>query len=137
MQGGWDEGLRGLLHTGAITGYALIAHDGSVNCAYGSLTDDFWQDSPFGGAAAETAAQQFHAAFHTDFSPTNLKLCGQQAVVCQRTDTSLFAVSRCKRLGVLASYLPSGILVSTFGHPHLPQLVLPRVEAVCDLLRRP
>lgn len=55
----------------------------------------------------------------------------------QRSDSSVYAVSRGKQLGCAAHFLPSGILVAVFSKPNLPQTVAPRLEAICDRLRQP
>ncbi|GAB4816272.1 hypothetical protein N2152v2_003318 [Parachlorella kessleri] len=139
MQSSWDTSLQQLLQDGAITGYALISHAGAVACAFGCLSEELC--GPVQGddcrAVANEAVAQLHAAFHTAFFPTHLELCGEKAMVFDKTDTGLFAVSWGKRLGVLARYLPSGILVVTFGRPYLPQRVIPRLEAICEQLRQP
>ena len=69
--------------------------------------------------------------------PDHLDVCGHRAVVVQRSEGSLYAVSRGKQLGMTAHRLPSGILVTVFDRPHLPQAVVPLVEAACDKLRQP
>jgi len=58
-------------------------------------------------------------------------------MIVRKTHSSVYAVSRGKQLGVTAHYLPSGILATTSGRPHLLQEVAPRVEAICDRLRQP
>lgn len=64
-------------------------------------------------------------------------MCGQQAVIVQQSDCSVYAVSWGKALGVTAHYLPCGVLVTTFSKPSLPQTVAPLLEAICDRLRQP
>ncbi|PSC72827.1 Triacylglycerol lipase SDP1 [Micractinium conductrix] len=83
------------------------------------------------------AARQLHAAFHAVEAPPHIDVCGQQAVLVQRSDSSLYAVSRGKALGLTAHYLPSGILAAAFGKPNTLQSVAPQLEAICDALRRP
>lgn len=68
-------------------------------------------------------------------TPPHLDVSGQQAVVVQRSDSSVYAVSRGKQLSLTAHYLPSGILVTVFSKPSLAQAVMPRLEAICDRLR--
>ena len=165
----WDAPLQRLLAAGTLDGYALQAHQpdtpggGDVVAAYGALA---------GGSDATPLLRQLHAAFHAGAEPAALDVCGQHAVVVQRSASSLYAgawrrpahsegpaaalcrcsalnacccphtcplpaVSRGKEVGLVAIFLPAGILSAVFSRPRLLQEVAPQVEAACDPLRHP
>ncbi|KAL4443697.1 hypothetical protein ABPG75_011434 [Micractinium tetrahymenae] len=129
----WDAPLQSLLAQGTLTGYALLDHhSGGCLSTCGAL-QELWGD----GQRPSTACQDLWALFHTTTAPDHLDLGGQHTLVVRRSDSSVYAVSRGKQLGITAHYLPSGILVTASRRPQWLQLVAPQVEAVCDLLRQP
>jgi len=130
----WDGPLRGLLDSGLITGYALITSQGRVEAAEGVLEEEF--RCPSSGRLPDVA-RQFLGLFPppTDQQPY-FHLCGERAVVVRQEEALIQALSRGRRLGVLVSNLPLGVLVSTHGRSRLAQEVVPALERACEALRR-
>ncbi|KAL4447211.1 hypothetical protein ABPG77_007244 [Micractinium sp. CCAP 211/92] len=130
---GWDAPLQSLLALGTLEGYALLDHR-SGGCLFtcGSL-QELWGDDQ----RPSSACRDLWALFHTTTTQDHMDLCGQRALVVQRSDSSVYAVSRGKQVGITAHYLPSGILVTASRRPQWLQVVAPKVEAVCDQLRQP
>lgn len=132
MPGSWDVELQALLAAGTITGFALLTHTGAVNSAYGCLAEDLAGEDP----ASTARASQYHEAFHAT-CPTHFEACRQHAIVFQQSESSVYAVTRGKKLTVLANYLgpARGVLVTVTCS--MPQAIVPVIEGVCDKLRKP
>eukprot|EP00887_Chlorella_sp_A99_P006666 scaffold3.g6666.t1 len=127
----WDEGLRALLESGVLTGYALIAHAKRLVAAFGVLEAELSDDEQGHLSAAGAACWSL---FHAAEQPQCLDLCGERVVICSREEAFVFAVSAGKRLSVLVHYTAAGVLVTTFARPNPLPSVAPLVERSCGFL---
>lgn len=129
----WDAQLQELLGQGVIAGFALLDHNSARCLSTCGALQELWVD----GRPAQQLRSLFQESAAAAVGPNHIDICGQQAVIVRRTDSSVYAVSRGKQLGLTAHYLPSGILVTASRKPNLLQVVAPQVESICDALRRP
>ena len=121
----WDAPLKELLERGVITGYALI-RVGRCETREGMLA---------GAYLDSMGMEQFSGLCHGAEAPPAFEVAGQQCVVFQRTDCDTLAVSKQRKLGLVVSVLPFGVLVSTFARPVFPQMVVPALLSIVDRLR--
>jgi hypothetical protein len=56
---------------------------------------------------------------------------GSKLLVVHQTDSCFVAVSKQRQLGIVAVNLPSGVLLTSFSRPVLPNTALAEVQASC------
>lgn len=128
----WQQGLEQLRQQGILAGYALVTRDGLCETVQGLLSDQFDSTSPH---SLFTTAQELSHTFDSAQQTTAFTLLGHKVIVYKQTPCDVYAISRRKRLGVCFNNLPFGLLISVFEKPQLPQTVIPKLEAMCSVLR--
>lgn len=128
----WQQGLEQLLQQGTLAGYALVTKDGLCETVQGLLSHKFGCTTP--DALLDTATEM-RDTFDTARQASALTLLGHKLVVYKQTPCDVYAISRHKQIGVCFNNLPFGLLISVFAKPQLPQTVVPKLEAICSMLR--
>jgi hypothetical protein len=131
MASAWDRTLKEMLASQKITGYALITHQGTAQCAYGSLEDDL------SGERAAPMVHQIQSAFTADATPlTSLRALGAQPlIVTARDDVSFLAVSRGNTTALAAQCIKAGIVVVACDGRRLAPNALPAMLTALDALK--
>lgn len=128
----WQQGLQQLLQQGTLAGYALVTKDGLCETVEGLLSDQFGCTNT--DAFLDTATE-VRDTFDAAKQASVLTLLGHKHVVFKQTPCDVYAISKHKQMGVCFNNLPFGLLISVFAKPQLPQTVIPKLEAVCSVLR--
>lgn len=128
----WQQGLEQLCQQDILAGYALVTRDGLCETVQGLLRDQLDCTNPDG---LLNTAQELSHTFDAAKQTTALTLMGHKVIVYKQTPCDMYAISRHKRFGVCFNNLPFGLLISVFEKPQLPQTVIPKLEAICSVLR--
>lgn len=70
-----------------------------------------------------------------DHNPTSYEFLGHKLLVFHSTSSSNYSLAQRKQLGIGACNLPFGVLLVSFAHPALPQVIVSEVEKLCAKLR--
>ena len=128
----WETGLEQLRTQGTISGYALVTRGGVCDSAQGSLSNSYRNTN---ASEVLELAERFCTLIDSDQQAEALTVLGQKCIVYKQTPCDIYAISRRRRLGVCLHGLPFGTLVSVFEKPHIPQTVIPKLEAICSAFR--
>lgn len=69
-----------------------------------------------------------------DYYIDGWRLCGTKFCVIQKTETSIYATTRCRQFGLCVSQLPFGTLLCLYS-TRISQQVIPIIEKFCEILR--
>lgn len=128
----WQQELEQLRQQGVLAGYALVTRDGFCDTVQGLLSRQLGCTTPDG---LLNTAQELSHTFESAKQATALTFLGHRVIVYKQTPCDVYAISRRKRFGVCFNNLPFGLLISVFEKPQLPQTVVPKLEAICSVLR--
>ena len=66
---------------------------------------------------------------------SGFSLLNTHFVIHTTSSTSLYAISKRKRMGLIVSNLPFGVLINVYRKPVIAQQAVPLVERFCDRLK--
>ena len=127
----WQQGLEQLRQQGVLSGYALITRRGFCETAQGILSkSEHTSDNE-----VVKMGQHFCNILDSEKQADALTLLGQKLIVYKQTDCDIYAIGRRRSVGLCLNNLPFGVLVSVFEKPIIPQIAIPKLEALCTKLR--
>lgn len=134
---GWDADLQHALCEGLLTGYALVSPSGTCECAHGAaepeLVDEDGLLRPVAMALMALLAPAYGSG--DGAPPSSVEAFGRKLILLRRTDWQVVALGHCRRVGVCLHRLPLGMLITTFDHTRMPNVVVAAVEKIAHRLK--